>query len=312
MTLTRRGFGKLAAAGAPWLCGFCDLGNRSKALAQAFAPRINSVINGVQMGLQPFCYHDLPMTVQNRPTLIQRMVQNGLGVVELHSVWVEPRFTDPGISVAQARERLRTWRLSASPEYYGKVKREFDAAGISVFSYWINIDESFTDSEIDAVFEAAKLLGAGGVIGSWGLKTSQRLAPFPGKHGMFAGLHNHDNLSDPDSYSNEESFIRGLAISPDFKANLDVRHFTAADGDCLGFLERHHAQVCSVHLGDRRKNNGRSTPFGEGDSPIIEILRLIRDNQWPIVALLEFEHGTLRTGVEETQIAFEYCKRALS
>src|SRR5438309_6460499 len=79
MTLTRRGFGKLAAAGAPWLCGFCDLGNRSKALAQAFAPRINSVINGVQMGLQPFCYHDLPMTVQNRPTLIQRMVQNGLG-----------------------------------------------------------------------------------------------------------------------------------------------------------------------------------------------------------------------------------------
>ena len=48
------------------------------------------------------------------------------------------------------------------------------------------------------------------------------------------------------------------------------------------------------------------------DSPIIEILRLIRDNQWPIVVLLEFEHGTLRTGVEEVQIAFDYCKRGLA
>ena len=51
---------------------------------------------------------------------------------------------------------------------------------------------------------------------------------------------------------------------------------------------------------------------GEGDAPIIEILRMIRDNQWPIVALLEFEHGTLRTEVEEVRLMFDYCKRALA
>jgi hypothetical protein len=39
---------------------------------------------------------------------------------------------------------------------------------------------------------------------------------------------------------------------------------------------------------------------------------MIRDNQWPIVALLEFEHGTLRSGVEEVQIVLDYCKRALA
>ena len=49
-----------------------------------------------------------------------------------------------------------------------------------------------------------------------------------------------------------------------------------------------------------------------GDAPIIEVLRLIRDNKWPIVALLEFEHGTLRTGTEEVQLMFDYCKRALA
>jgi len=126
------------------------------------------------------------------------------------------------------------------------------------------------------------------------------------------GLHNHDNLSDPDAISNEASFDKGLALSPNFKATLDVRHFTAGNGDCVGFLERHHGRVSSVHVGDRRKNNGRSTPFGEGDAPIIQVLRLIRDNQWPIIALLEFEHGTLRTGTEEVQLMFDYCKRALA
>jgi len=92
---------------------------------------------------------------------------------------------------------------------------------------------------------------------------------------------------------------------------LDVRHFTAANEDCLGFLERHHARVSSVHLGDFRKNNGRSTPFGEGDAPLIQILRMIRDNAWPIVVLLEFEPGTLRPEVEEVDLMFDYCKRAL-
>jgi sugar phosphate isomerase/epimerase len=128
---------------------------------------------------------------------------------------------------------------------------------------------------------------------------------------MFLGLHNHANLSDPDALSSEQSFIKALGYSPDFKAVLDIRHFVAANGDCLGFLERHHERIASVHLGDRRRNNGRSTPFGEGDAPIIEILRMIRDNRWPIPALLEFEHGTLRPGVEEVQLMFDYCKRAV-
>ncbi len=161
------------------------------------------------------------------------------------------------------------------------------------------------------MFDGAKLLGASGCVGSQGLEVSRRLARFPGKHGMFLGIHNHANLSDPDAFNTEESFVRGLAFSPDVKATLDTRHFTAANGDCLAFLQRHHERMSSVHLGDRRRNNGRSTPFGEGDAPIIEVLRMIRDNRWPIVALLEFEHGTLRPQVEEVQLMFDYCKRAV-
>jgi sugar phosphate isomerase/epimerase len=306
MSLTRRDFGKAALAGA---AGFGQL--RLPAAAQT--AKVNrSLINGVQFGLQPFCYHDLANNIQNRPELIRRLVQNGMGMVELHATWCEPRFEGPGVSAKEARDKLRNWRVAATPDYYRKIKKEFDDRGITIFTYYINFADDQTDAELDALFEAAKALGAKGCVGSHGQAVSRRVAPFPGKHGMFSGIHNHDNHSDPDAYSSEETLLKGLSFSPDFRVILDVRHFTAGNGDCLGFLERHHEHVAAVHLGDRRKNNGRSTPFGEGDAPIIEILRMIRDNQWPIIALLEFEHGTLRTEVEEVRLMFDYCKRALA
>ena len=274
--------------------------------------RPNSIINGVSIGLQPFCYHDLAIAEYNRGILIDRMIQNGLSIVELHAGWVEPNFRSSVATADEARDKLRQWRLSTPQSYYQKIKSEFDQAGITVFSYYAGFTPTTPLEEIDAIFAGAKALGAKGVVGSYGLAVATRLAPFPGKHGMFGGLHNHDNLSDPDAFSNEASFVKGLAISPDFKATLDVRHFTAGNGDCLGFLAIHYERVSSVHLGDRLRNNGHSVPFGQGDAPIVEILRMIRDNNWPIVALLEFEHGTLRTGVEEVQIQFDYCKRALA
>ncbi len=302
--ITRRDAGRLALAGI-------STGLTTSALAQP-ARTNRSLIHGIQFGLQPFCYHDLAMNRENRPELVRRLVQNGLGMVELHATWCEPRFNQPGVSPQEARDKLRNWRLTVPADYYRKIKTEFDGAGITIFTYYVNFGDSDTDAEIDATFSAAKILGAKACIGSFGLAVAHRLIPFPGKYGMFLGLHNHDNLSDPDAFSSEASIVQGLSYSPDFKATLDTRHFTAGNGDCLGFLQRHHDRVSSVHLGDRRKNNGRSTPFGEGDAPIIQILQMIRDNRWPIVVLLEFEHGTLRTGVEEVQLMFDYCKRALA
>lgn len=309
MDLTRRDFGKAIIAGA---CQLTTLSVARDAHAQAHQASNRSLVNGVQFGLQPFCYHDLAMTRENRGELIRRLVRNGMGMVELHATWVEPRFNDPGVSASAARDSLREWRLNPPRGYYQSVRRELDAAGVAVFTYYINFEDSFSDAEIDAVFEGAKVLGARGCVGSMGLDVSRRLAPFPGRHGMFVGLHNHDNLSDPDAYATEQSIVTGLSLSPDFRMMLDTRHFTAADGDCVGFLERHHDRVAGLHVGDRRKHNGRSAPFGEGDAPIIEVLRMVRDNRWPIVALLEFEHGTLRPEVEEVDLMFDYCKRAVA
>ena len=312
--MNRKAFTKLTLTGTSALLCLQDF----NLWAQQSTPN-RSLVNGVQFGVQPFCYHDLVMNRENRPELLRRIVQNGFGMVELHATWCEPRFNTPGVSPVQAREKLREWRLNAPDEYYQAIRKEFDDAGVSVFTYYANMDVSYqnenidyTEAEVDATFKAAQLLGAGGCIGSQGLNATKRLAPFASKHGMFLSVHNHANLSDPDAINNEESFIKAFAFSPDVVATFDTRHFTAANGDCLAFIEKHHARIRNIHLGDRRKNQGHSVPFGAGDAPIIEILRMIRDNGWPIVVMLEFEHGTLRTGLQETQLMFDYCKRALA
>jgi len=107
MTSTRRHFGKVLLAS---VSAFAVQSAR-EAFPQTPPPN-RSLINGVQFGLQPFCYHDLAMTRENRGELIRRLVRNGMGMVELHVTWVEPRFNDPGVSAAAARDRLRAWRVS--------------------------------------------------------------------------------------------------------------------------------------------------------------------------------------------------------
>jgi sugar phosphate isomerase/epimerase len=303
MKSSRRDFHKMAAGLALGTSAWMD---------KAGAQTNRSIVAGVQFGIQPFCYHDLAMTVENRPELLRRIVQNGFGMVELHATWCEPNFIAPGVSAQAARERLREWRLKTPRSYYEAIRQEFNGQGVDIFGYWVGINPTYTEGEIHATFDAAKTLGCRGVTGSQGLAMSAKLIPYMKEHGIFMGLHNHDNLSDPDAISNEASFEKGFALSPLFRATLDLRHFTAGNGDGVGFLERHHERVSSIHVGDRRRNNGRSTPFGEGDAPIIEVLRSVRDNRWPIVALLEFEHGTLRKEVDEVNLMFDYCKRALA
>ena len=57
-----------------------------------------------------------------------------------------------------------------------------------------------------------------------------------------------------------------------------------------------------------------SVPFGEGDTPITEVLHLLRDNQWPIMATIEFEYPVPEGSDRMTEIArsIKYCRDALT
>jgi hypothetical protein len=94
MGLTRRDLERVALAGIHAAAEFSLFS--SDVVAQTKAN--HSLINGVQFGLQRFCYHDLAMNTNNRPVLIHCLVENGMGMVELHATWCEPRFYGPGVS----------------------------------------------------------------------------------------------------------------------------------------------------------------------------------------------------------------------
>jgi sugar phosphate isomerase/epimerase len=103
-----------------------------------------------------------------------------------------------------------------------------------------------------------------------------------------------------------------LAISPTFVINLDIGHFTAGNGDSVAFLRKHHDRITHLHIKDRLRNHGDRVMLGTGDTPIRECVALIRDNQWPIMLIVEREYrGATGTPVEQTRWELNYLKEIL-
>jgi sugar phosphate isomerase/epimerase len=223
--------------------------------------------------------------------------------------WVATR-RDPGFP--KMREDARRWRLAAPMEYYRNVRKQFEDAGLRIYLYNVNFNETFTDEERDRTFEAAKALGAAGFSSSTVLSEAKRLVPFVEKHKMFVAMHNHNNLADPDQFATPQSFEKALVMSEYFKATLDIGHYTAGNNDAVDFIAKHHDRIVNIHVRDRKRNNGRNMPFGEGDTPIKEVLRMIRDNRYPIRCYIEYEYGSFRSSVEEVKRCLDYCKKVLA
>jgi len=67
----------------------------------------------------------------------------------------------------------------------------------------------------------------------------------------------------------------------------------------------------TLHLKDRKKDHGANLPFGQGDTPIKEVLKTLEEHRWPIPANIEYEYKGGDT-VEEVKKCYEYCKAALA
>ena len=122
---------------------------------------------------------------------------------------------------------------------------------------------------------------------------------------MFVAMHNHNNLADPDQFATPASFETALAMSDLFRVTLDIGHFVAGNNDPVAFISKHHDRIVNIHVRDRKRDNGPNRPFGQGDTPIREVLRLIRDNRYAIRAYLEYEYGSFRSSLEETRAMFQ-------
>jgi len=212
----------------------------------------------------------------------------------------------------KAREDLRKWRLETPLDHFRDVRKKFDAAGITIYAYNYSPNASFTDAEIGRGFEMARALGAEVITASTTLDVAKRIAPAAEKHKMIVAMHGHSNVNDPNEFATPDSFAAAMKMSKLFKVNLDIGHFTAANFDALAYIREHHADITNLHLKDRKKNQGDNTPWGAGDTPIREVLQLLKRERWPIQAYVEYEYRGSGSPIEEVKKCLAFAKQALA
>jgi sugar phosphate isomerase/epimerase len=293
-SISRREAGKLLLAGSAGL-----LATRQQLLSTDY---INSVVRGVQIGAQSYSFRDRPLDA-----CLEAFRTVGLGECELSDGHVVPQDLKA--------EESRKWRLTAPLSYFHEVREKFDRAGVLLYAFTCGFRKDMTDAEMERVFQMARALGVRYMTSSANVSVAPRVDMFARKYKIMVGFHGHDQTSDPDEFSTAESFARAMkGASKYIGVNLDIGHFTAAGGDPVEYTRLHHDRIVALHIKDRKKNHGANLPFGRGDTPIIAVLRLLRDERWKIPANIEYEYSEEIKGLDtiaEMKKCFEYCKQAL-
>ena len=304
MQFTRRDIGKIALASAP--------------LAALGANRINSKFGGVQIGAITYSFNRIASP--DAEAIIKAYVEIGLGEAELMSNHCEalagapamPMFARPGGGQAPkggqkggrpqmtpeqqaerkaAQEKLTLWRTGTSQNIWKAVAKKFDDAGIQLALLCFNMQDSMKDEDIEYGFQMARGLGVKGITTSTTLTMAKRIAPVAEKHRMLVGYHGHDATNDPNQTATLESYQTLMAYGKYNGVNLDIGHFTAAGYDAVAFIKEHHSKITNLHIKDRKKDHGPNVAvWGTGDTPMKEVLQLLRKEKYPIPANLELEY----------------------
>ncbi len=262
--------------------------------------RTNSKFSGVTVGAQSYSFRDRPLD-----EAIAAMKQIRIGSCELWS-----GHTEPLRELRRDREKLRAFRLETPLSHYEEIGESFHAAGIELNSFNYSFRDHFTDEEIARGFEMAKAMGAKALTASGTVSVAGRVNAHAQRYGMKVGMHNHSRIRE-NEYATPADFAAASKGNSHIGVNLDIGHFVAAGFDPVDYIKRHHAQIVALHIKDRKRDQGENTPFGEGDTPIREVLALLRDNSYDIPANIEYEYKGGDT-VEEVKKCFDYCKRALA
>jgi sugar phosphate isomerase/epimerase len=294
MEFTRRDLGKIALASAP-LC---------RALG---AKMIDSVFGGVQIGAITYSFNRIASP--DPEAIIKAYVEIGLGEAELMSNHCEALAGAPPMPASgsgggrapltpeQQAERqaaigkLAQWRASTNANTWKAVNRKFNDAGVRVALLCYNMQDSMKDEDIEYGFGMAKGLGVKGITTSTTLTMAKRIAPVADKHKLLVGYHGHDATNDPNQTATLESYDTLMAYGKYNGINLDIGHFTAAGYDAIAFIKQHHDKITNLHIKDRKKNHGPNVAvWGTGDTPMRDVLQLLKKEKYPFPANLELEY----------------------
>lgn len=304
---TRREFTKLALSFLPGAALLSAAGRLAAADAKP-----NSKVNGVQIGLNvPYSFGNALMSGDD---ILKNCLQLGLSGVELRTQPVEAFLGLPPVEHAKNKadiaQQTREWRKTVSLDKVKDFRSKYEDAGVKIEIVKVDGVFGMSDDELDYAFKLAKALGGRAMSTEISHKVEdlKRVGAFADKHEFMIGYHGHATTT-------PEHWEAGFAVAKYNGANVDLGHFVAGNNTSpVPFITKYHDRVTHVHVKDRKFNNGPAVPFGQGDTPLVDVLKLIRDNKWNIQATIEFEYKVPAGSDRMTELAkcVKYCRDALA
>ncbi len=285
----------------------------------------NSKFGGVQIGAITYSWRSLP---SNAEQVLQYCVDCNVSALELMGptaeafagaphTSTEPMVWGAGRERPSAEERaarakeIAAWRSTVSMDKFEQFRKMYKDAGVSIYAFKPSaLGEDNSDAEIDYALRAAKALGASHVTVELPKNSAQskRLGDLAAKHKVFVAYHGHTQQT-------ITSWDEALSQSKYNAANCDVGHYVAAGFDPIQLLKSKHEHILSMHLKDRKskENGGDNLPWGEGDTPIVDILQLMKKEKYKFPATVELEYKIPEgsDAIKETAKCVEYCRKAL-
>ena len=340
MDYTRREFTKIALATLPSL---------SVATLLA-AAKPNSVFGGVRIGVITYSFRALPGSAEE---MLKYCVECGFSGIELMSDVAEsfagaPAQASRGVGgppggggggqgrgrapltpeQQEARrkraEDVKNWRLSVSMDKYRAFRTMYEDAGVKIYAFKLPPTMEMSDAEYEYIWNVGETLGADHI--TMELPTDdahlKRVADYAAKRKLRIAFHTHGQ-------GGATGFEKVLAASPYTALNFDVGHFYGVNGESpVPWVQKYHDRIASLHLKDRKGpsaapeggqaggpgRGGPNMPWGQGETPLKDILQLMKKEKYKFPASVEFEYSTPEGSdvLTEVKKCLEYCKRALA
>jgi len=332
MAYTRRDVFRMGLAALP-LAGLL-----SEDRLWAAPVRPDSVFGGVQIGtIAPYSFHGMP---DDAHSVLQDLVTDDLSGCELQHYCAEQFAGAPAAAPmarggrgagrrggrapltpaqraarAEAAAKLKAWRLSVSMDKFKQLRQLYNNAGVKIYALKLasgRFPAPMSQPECEYAFNMAEALGAQCLqieFPEGKPEITAQLGAEGAKRKMMVGYHAHLDAS-------PSLWDAAMAQSPYNGINLDIGHWIAAGNPgLLDFIRAHHARITTLHLKDRKNkaDGGKNVPWGEGDTPVAQVLQLMQANRYPFPGTIEFEYPVPAgsTSLKEVARCRQFCQKAL-
>ena len=312
--ISRKGF--LEALGCAAIVGGC----RS---SHEVSSRHRSDYAGIRIGAITYSFAQMPDFPKGCTKKF--ILGSGLGSVEMmdrdfeRDIGVKHREILAKHLTKEQKVAISQWRETADMKPLEDFRAEYEAAGIGIHIVKfgdIGCPWMYSWKEAEYMFKATRALGARVItrevpkVAEWAdfKAVAEKLVPLMNEYDVDIAFHNHAQIA-ADTYDGAL-----LGYSDHFKINFDIGNYVAAnDDDPLAFVKKYRDRIASIHVKDRKRNNGPECPFGTGDTPLMGLFALMKSEKIDIPCDIEVEFSVPpgSDAVRETENCREYCRKSI-